>query len=111
MGPSAASAMNMRQLLIPTKAQPFCGPANSKALLVSCWPEKSTGLMTTSRCRKSVVRVKSSRDEARISVGDNGQGVSLGTMKLPVDTDVPRFEALLFQVFLFPYPLYRQSYQ
>ncbi|KAK3026707.1 hypothetical protein RJ639_041320 [Escallonia herrerae] len=28
---------------------------------------------------------------------DDEDGVSLGTMKLPLDTDVPRFESLLFQ--------------
>lgn len=29
---------------------------------------------------------------------DDDDGVSLGTMKLPLDTDLPRFETLLFQV-------------
>lgn len=29
---------------------------------------------------------------------EDDDGVSLGTMKLPPDTDIPRFETLLFQV-------------
>lgn len=32
------------------------------------------------------------------SIDDDEEGVSLGTMKLPSDTDVARFETLLFQV-------------
>ncbi|KAI8018979.1 hypothetical protein LOK49_LG04G02431 [Camellia lanceoleosa] len=31
---------------------------------------------------------------------ENEDGVSLGTMKLPLDIDIPRFESLLFQVLL-----------
>lgn len=32
--------------------------------------------------------------------GDDEEGVSLGTMKLPMNTDLDRFETLLFQVYL-----------
>lgn len=35
-----------------------------------------------------------------ISTDADGDGVSLGTMKLPPDTDVTRFETLLFQVIM-----------
>lgn len=33
---------------------------------------------------------------------DNEDGVSLGTLKLPGNTDLNRFESLLFQVLLLP---------
>ncbi|KAA8516757.1 hypothetical protein F0562_017045 [Nyssa sinensis] len=36
-------------------------------------------------------------ENSGMSPADDEDGVSLGTMKLPLDTDIPRFETLLFQ--------------
>ncbi|KAK9150944.1 hypothetical protein Syun_009253 [Stephania yunnanensis] len=36
---------------------------------------------------------------------DDGEGVSLGTMKLPSDTNIPRFESFLYQGANFPLPV------
>ncbi|KAH9617410.1 hypothetical protein KSS87_001861 [Heliosperma pusillum] len=47
--------------------------------------------------RNPNVAVKSSPGKQSATSTDNDEGVSLGTMKLPLDTDVPRFETLLFQ--------------
>ncbi|KAJ8754774.1 hypothetical protein K2173_012163 [Erythroxylum novogranatense] len=45
----------------------------------------------------TVVAKSSSQNDAIVSADDQKDGVSLGTMKLPVDTDLQRFESLLFQ--------------
>lgn len=47
------------------------------------------------------VAVKSSPGKDGGIAGVDEEGVSLGTMKLPSDTDISRFETLLFQVILF----------
>uniref|UniRef100_A0A2P2IPT9 Uncharacterized protein MANES_08G027600 n=1 Tax=Rhizophora mucronata TaxID=61149 RepID=A0A2P2IPT9_RHIMU len=51
--------------------------------------------------RKYVVLVAKSSQEKDgiVAADDDGNGVSLGTMKLPLDTDLERFETLLFQVY------------
>lgn len=52
----------------------------------------------SSKCNRIAVP-KASSSAGRISpVGDDEEGVSLGTMKLPANIDVARFETLLFQV-------------
>ncbi|KAF8397917.1 hypothetical protein HHK36_016842 [Tetracentron sinense] len=43
-----------------------------------------------------VTKASSEKDKIVLS-DDDDEGVSLGTMKLPLDTDVSRFETLLFQ--------------
>lgn len=47
--------------------------------------------------RNLPVTVKSSAGKDSSVASDNEEGVSLGTMRLPLDTDIPRFETLLFQ--------------
>ncbi|XP_010245745.1 PREDICTED: uncharacterized protein LOC104589201 [Nelumbo nucifera] len=45
----------------------------------------------------TVVSKASSESDSIVQTDDSDDGVSLGTMKLPLDTDIPRFETLLFQ--------------
>ncbi|XP_076899656.1 uncharacterized protein LOC143553562 [Bidens hawaiensis] len=45
----------------------------------------------------SVVVKATSGNSSITPAGDDDEGVSLGTMKLPVNTDLDRFETLLFQ--------------
>lgn len=48
--------------------------------------------------RNSPVPVKSSpRKDGAVSTAADEEGISLGTMKLSLDTNIPRFEILLFQ--------------
>ncbi|KAL8152941.1 hypothetical protein V2J09_010701 [Rumex salicifolius] len=95
-----ATSSAIRQLLLPTEPKRFSPPASSNSLVAlhrSSSPENSISFFNvtafSSRGRFLPV-VKSSPGDAAISDGD---GVSLGTMKLPLDTDIPRFETLLFQ--------------
>ncbi|KMT06745.1 hypothetical protein BVRB_7g159060 [Beta vulgaris subsp. vulgaris] len=47
--------------------------------------------------RNLTVAVNSSTGKDGVVSSDTEEGVSLGTMKLPANTDIPRFETLLFQ--------------
>ncbi|KAL4296006.1 hypothetical protein GQ457_12G011870 [Hibiscus cannabinus] len=46
---------------------------------------------------KLVAKASSAKDDIMPASDDPENGVSLGTMKLPSNTDIPRFETLLFQ--------------
>ncbi|KAK8600501.1 hypothetical protein V6N13_059712 [Hibiscus sabdariffa] len=46
---------------------------------------------------KLVAKASSAKDDITPAADDPENGVSLGTMKLPSNTDIPRFETLLFQ--------------
>lgn len=64
-----------------------------------------------SGCRNLTVPVKAAAKDGSISPKnqDDEDGVSLGTMKLPLDIDIARFETLLFQVLLIV-NLFQDSY-
>ncbi|XP_074311817.1 uncharacterized protein LOC141647503 [Silene latifolia] len=59
-------------------------------------PTDKLSLLSSSH-RNPNVAVKSSPGKGSAISTDDDEGVSLGTMKLPADTDLPRFETLLFQ--------------
>lgn len=53
--------------------------------------------LSSKRILNRVLKATAGND-AISSTSDDEDGVSLGTMKLPLDTDLARFETLLFQV-------------
>lgn len=85
-----------RHLLLPPLLQPISRPPSSRASLKLVAPLFRRRDQTT----PAAVARASPEDERGVvpSDGDDGEGVSLGTMKLPPDTDLQRFETLLFQV-------------
>lgn len=83
---------------------------SSPSLLVK--PKPSTFIASTSIAqflnlaefsrKHNLAAVSKASPADTISPLDDDEGVSLGTMKLPPDTDVARFETLLFQVMHVP---------
>ncbi|GAB2235894.1 hypothetical protein Drorol1_Dr00026339 [Drosera rotundifolia] len=101
---SAAASASRHLLFKPTqvssKTQLYPSHGISKSVeFSSCHTRQSVSLSSSSSHRSPEVPVKSSSDKGGVpsAVGDDDDGVSLGTMKLPLDTDIPRFETLLFQ--------------
>ncbi|KAM7263742.1 hypothetical protein ACFE04_001425 [Oxalis oulophora] len=91
------------QLVSPTQYLP--PPFISRSLLSTCRrssaiDNENKSLFYTVQLQQSqrqVVRATPGNGGIVPSSGDDDDGVSLGTMKLPVNTDLQRFEALLFQ--------------
>ncbi|XP_028795560.1 uncharacterized protein LOC114751061 [Neltuma alba] len=91
-------ALSIRQFLYLTRCNPHV--SFSSTSLVSTMPNCRNHLSFSLRKRNQTVL---SFPVAKASAGnggltdDDGDGVSLGTMVLPPDTDLQRFESLLFQ--------------
>ncbi|KAL3536083.1 hypothetical protein ACH5RR_004544 [Cinchona calisaya] len=76
----------------------LCSPAanttkNNHNLLIIHSPP----LPTKTILHHKVLKATTGNDDAVASTNDDEDGVTLGTMKLPLDTDLARFETLLFQ--------------
>ncbi|KAI4300507.1 hypothetical protein L6164_033877 [Bauhinia variegata] len=92
-------ACAIRQFLLPPQV-------NSLVPLSSAWVNSRVSICHNHRSfmlRKrypspELTMVNASGKNDSVSSGDDeDDGVSLGTMKLPLDTDIQRFESLLFQ--------------
>lgn len=59
---------------------------------------KLNGYSFSGQCRNLNIVAKASPGGDAIVPASDEDGISLGTMKLPLDTDIQRFETLLFQV-------------
>ncbi|KAK9290574.1 hypothetical protein L1049_008744 [Liquidambar formosana] len=97
-------ASALRQLLHPTRAgsrfQLSSPQAFSRSLVFITGDNNRFSTLTEFSGHRHLTAVpKASPENEGIvpSNDDDGEGVSLGTMKLPLDTDLQRFEILLFQ--------------
>ncbi|XP_059646655.1 uncharacterized protein LOC132293269 isoform X2 [Cornus florida] len=95
----------VRQLFNPTRAGsqlqfflPQLVPHRS-FVFISWDNRRSSKLPELCQHHRNLTAVSKALSETDgITQADDDDGVSLGTMKLPLDTDIPRFETLLFQV-------------
>ncbi|KAL9256409.1 hypothetical protein AKJ16_DCAP09018 [Drosera capensis] len=103
---ASAAASATRQLLfkqtqVSSRPQLYPSHGTSKSVEFSSYHTRQlVSLSSYSSHRNPAAPVKSSsagKGGVPSAVGDDDDGVSLGTMKLPPDTDIPRFETLLFQ--------------
>ncbi|XP_021619819.1 uncharacterized protein LOC110620405 isoform X2 [Manihot esculenta] len=100
-------ACAMSQLLYPTRASSQahlqsspCLPVSRSFLITSGGAKTRISGLVEFYCDQSLTVVaKSSQENDGIVAADddNEDGVSLGTLKLPGNTDLNRFESLLFQ--------------
>ncbi|KAF9598626.1 hypothetical protein IFM89_028295 [Coptis chinensis] len=99
------TAVTVTQLI-----QPTCGTSRVHLVPVpsihcsyqkSCFPSSNHVIRfsdTFSRSHQNLAAVaKASSKNESIVEAEEEDGVQLGTMKLPSNTDIPRFESLLFQ--------------
>ncbi|XP_059646654.1 uncharacterized protein LOC132293269 isoform X1 [Cornus florida] len=94
----------VRQLFNPTRAGsqlqfflPQLVPHRS-FVFISWDNRRSSKLPELCQHHRNLTAVSKALSETDgITQADDDDGVSLGTMKLPLDTDIPRFETLLFQ--------------
>ncbi|KAJ7976153.1 Plant organelle RNA recognition domain [Quillaja saponaria] len=91
-------ACAMKQFLYPTRENSHSQLSSTMLIAISsCNYQRFSrlrysNLSTAARAaKKTVVKASAGND------GGADDGVSLGTMKLPPDTDIQRFESLLFQ--------------
>ncbi|KAH7853249.1 hypothetical protein Vadar_000530 [Vaccinium darrowii] len=99
------ASATVRQLLLPTFADPSLQLRASpfvpcSLLFTSNYISRCSRLIEQHSCHRNstpVPRALPGNKGGSSTVADDEDGVSLGTMKLPVDTDIPRFEILLFQ--------------
>ncbi|KAK1263034.1 hypothetical protein QJS04_geneDACA008537 [Acorus gramineus] len=89
-------AMHVHQT---TPSQPHLLSSSSSTTLVALHrPPSHQGLSARHRTSSSSTVAKASPGSGGAEEsGDDGDGVSLGTMRLPANIDVDRFELLLFQ--------------
>lgn len=68
-------------------------------LLIGCDKDNNNTRFLFKLRRRNLTSVAKSSPGSDGIVADDEDGVSLGTMKLPYNTDLPRLETLLFQVY------------
>ncbi|KAF5198950.1 hypothetical protein FRX31_011460 [Thalictrum thalictroides] len=89
--PSSGRTYNLPLLTVPSIRR------NSQKISENNWiSSKLSGQFTCSHKSLAVVAKASSSNESIVEA-DEGEGVQLGTMKLPPNIDIQRFESLLFQ--------------
>ncbi|XP_054820416.1 uncharacterized protein LOC129319381 isoform X2 [Prosopis cineraria] len=92
-------ALAIRQFLYLTRFNPHVSfsPTSLVSPMPNCQNHRSCALRNRNQTVIAAPVVKASAGNDSLTV-DGDDGVSLGTMVLPMDTDLKRFESLLFQV-------------
>ncbi|XP_054820423.1 uncharacterized protein LOC129319381 isoform X3 [Prosopis cineraria] len=91
-------ALAIRQFLYLTRFNPHVSfsPTSLVSPMPNCQNHRSCALRNRNQTVIAAPVVKASAGNDSLTV-DGDDGVSLGTMVLPMDTDLKRFESLLFQ--------------
>lgn len=97
-------ACAIRQFLYLTRLNPHVSLSSASHVprMPTCSKHRSFTLRNRNQAAAEVMAVPVTKASAGNDgpTDDEDDGVSLGTMVLPLDTDIQRFESLLFQVCL-----------